>query len=51
MTHRRQGPIGRTVAATRIVFTNRSLRDCQIALALARTTDLAQLVAVSTLLF
>lgn len=41
----------RQVDAVRVVFTNRSLRDCQVALALVRTVDLAQLVAVSAFLF
>jgi MFS family permease len=37
--------------AVRVVFTTGPLRDCQIAIALVRTTDLAQLVAVSAFLF
>ena len=43
--------MGRQLDAVRIVFTSRSLRDCQLAVALVRTTDLAQLVAVSAFLF
>jgi hypothetical protein len=43
--------MGRQLDAVRVVFTTRSLRDCQLALALVPTTDLAQLVAVSAFLF
>ena len=41
----------RQFGAVRLVFSSRSLRDCQIALVLVRTSDLAQLVAVSAFLY
>jgi MFS family permease len=41
----------RQLRAVRLVFSSRSLRDCQLALVLVRTTDLAQLVAVSAFLY
>ena len=46
-----RGTMGRQLDAVRVVFTTRSLRDCQLAVALVRTADLAQLVAVSAFLF
>jgi MFS family permease len=41
----------RLLEALRTVIANRSMRDAQVALALARAVDLAQLVVVSTFLF
>jgi MFS family permease len=41
----------RQLGAVRLVFSSRSLRDCQLALVLVRTSDLAQLVAVSAFLY
>jgi len=43
--------VRRQLAAVRVVFASRPLRNCQLALALVRSTDLAQLVAVSAFLF
>ena len=41
----------RQLSAVGVVFANPGLRDCQLALALARVVDLAQLVAVSAYLY
>jgi predicted MFS family arabinose efflux permease len=47
----RRSALHRQIGAARAVLRAGSLRDCQLSLALARTTDLAQLVAVSAYLF
>lgn len=51
MAIRRLGVSGRRFASVRVVFASRSLRNCQLSLALVRTADLAQLVAISAYLF
>jgi len=45
------GTMRRQLDAVRVVFASRWLRDCQLSVALARSIDLAQLVAVSAYLF
>ncbi len=45
------GTMRRQVDAVRVVFASRWLRDCQVSVALARSIDLAQLVAISAYLF